>query len=99
MLKNSNNSRYARSSYNRFNLCFLTLLIILINIGLVTARSRGYGDAIATYIHRVKIPLHTYAKSQYMNMNAICTIIPALIKYKNTCKMVSDYDKYGNMNK
>ena len=52
----------------------------------------GYGDATTTYISRVNIPSHMCIKPQYEKVNTIYTFIPALNKYKNTCKRISNHD-------
>ena len=38
-------------------------------------------------------------KPQYEKINTIRTFIPALNKCKNTCKRVSDHNRYENMDK
>jgi len=46
----------------------------------------------------MRIPYTYIYKPQYRKINTIYTIIPALNKYDNTCKRVSDHSKCGNNN-
>ena len=39
------------------------------------------------------------AKPQYRKINKLYIIISVLNKYKNTCKRVSDHNRYENMGK